>query len=280
MRAVNLIPAGEREGASVGAGRSGGAAYAVMAVVAGSALLAFLYGRADHQISSRRSEAASLSAQLQRTQAQAGKLAPYTSFVSLRQQRVNAVSELVDSRFDWAHAIHEFGRVLPVQVSVSSLSGTIGGEGGASGSRPAAAASTPASGSASSGSSASGSSGTGSSASGSASAGAGSTVTSATPAGSVPVFTLTGCATSQPAVALMLDRLRLIDGVSSVTLQSSTKATTAGAGVASVGACANGQPAYSVQVSFEPLPTAAVTHSATTAVSSKSSASGSQGGPR
>jgi hypothetical protein len=50
--------------------------------------------------------------------------------------------------------------------------------------------------------------------------------------------------------------------------------------VASVGACANGQPAYSVQVSFEPLPTAAVTHSATTAVSSKSSGSGSQGGPR
>ncbi len=48
-------------------------------------------------------------------------------------------------------------------------------------------------------------------------------VTSATPPGSVPTFTLSGCATSQSEVAQTLDRLRLIDGVSEVTLQSSTK---------------------------------------------------------
>ena len=43
------------------------------------------------------------------------------------------------------------------------------------------------------------------------------------PAGSVPTFTLAGCATSQTEVAQTLDRLRLIDGVSEVTLQSSTQ---------------------------------------------------------
>ena len=46
---------------------------------------------------------------------------------------------------------------------------------------------------------------------------------SATPPGSVPTFTLGGCATSQSEVALTLQRLRLIDGVSKSTLQSSTK---------------------------------------------------------
>ena len=39
-------------------------------------------------------------------------------------------------------------------------------------------------------------------------------VTSATPPGSVPTFTLSGCATSQTEVAQTLNRLRLMDGVS------------------------------------------------------------------
>ena len=221
MRAVNLIPAEQREGLAVGAGRSGGAAYAVMAVLAGVALLAFLYGRADRQVSSRQAELAKTAAQTQRAQSQAQQLAPYTSFASLREQRLKTVSDLVDSRFDWAHAIHELGRVLPPEVSVSSLTGTIGSAsagGAGSTSSPPASSSSPASAPSSSPASSSSSSGT---------AGA-TTVTSATPPGSVPQFALTGCATSQAAVALMLDRLRLIDGVTDVTLQSSTKSGTSG----------------------------------------------------
>ena len=292
MRAVNLIPAEQREGISVGAGRSGGAAYAVMALIAGIALLAFLVGLANHQISSRRSQIATVTAQGQRAQAQAGQLASYTTFATLREQRMKAVTDLVDSRFDWAHVIHEFGRVLPVQVSVTSLTGTIAGGPGAAGSSTgsgAAASSAPASSAASSSSSSSSSSASGSSSSGSSASGSSgsessgasaATVTSATPPGSVPQFTLTGCATSQPAVALMLDRLRLIDGVSSVTLQSSTKTESAsGASAASnsggAGGCTNGQPAYAVQVAFEALPSSAQTESATKAVSARGSISGS-----
>ncbi|MCW2970756.1 MAG: hypothetical protein JWO23_1883, partial [Solirubrobacterales bacterium] len=145
MRAVNLIPAEHRGGAAVGAGRSEGGAYAVLAVAAGLALFAFLYGRADKQISSRRAQAATLTTQAQRAQAQAAQLAPYASFIAMREQRMQAVATLVDSRFDWAHVFHEFGRVLPPSVSVSSLTGTIGGAGGAASSAapapaPAAAA--------------------------------------------------------------------------------------------------------------------------------------------
>jgi hypothetical protein len=75
------------------------------------------------------------------------------------------------------------------------------------------------------------------------------------------MFALSGCATSQPVVALMLDRLRLMDGVSSVTLQSSTKAGASGGGGAS-GGCAGGQPAFSVEVTFDALPTAAFARAA------------------
>lgn len=252
MRAVNLIPAEQRTGQPVGAGRSQGGAYAVLLLIGGMAVMAYAYGGAHHQIASRRAQVASLDAQAQRAQATAERLAPYTSFVAQRESRVRAVETLIDSRFDWAHVFHEFGRVLPTGVSVSSLSGTIGSTTGAG-----AASSTAATDA------------------GSSAAGAGS-VASATPPGSVPTFTLSGCATSQPTVALTLQRLRLIDGVKEVTLQSSTGGS-ASAGTsagASSGGCASGDPVFSVQIAFDPLPSAAAVAAAAKTVSdSRSSGS-------
>jgi hypothetical protein len=233
MRAVNLIPDEQRGGAAVIVGRSEGGAYAVLVLLGGLAVFALLYGVAHHQVASRRAQAASVVAQAQQAQSSASQLAPYTSFIALREQRTQAVSTLADSRFDWAHVFHEFGRVLPVEISVSSLTGTVG-----SGSSTTTA-------SASAGS-------TSSAAAGSAS------VISATPPGSIPIFTLAGCATSQPAVALMLERLRLIDGVDEVTLQSSTKTGSFG-GSSGGGGCPSGDAAFTVQVTFDPLPTPSAT---------------------
>ncbi len=126
MRAVNLIPTDQRSGGSVGAGRSGGAAYAVLALMAGFAVLAIAYGKASRTVSSDQSKAASLTAQAQQDKTAAEALAPYTTFVALRHQREAAVTELVDTRFDWAHAFHELGRVLSNQTSIAALSGQIG----------------------------------------------------------------------------------------------------------------------------------------------------------
>ncbi len=231
MKAVNLIPSDQRGDARVGVGRSGGAAYALLVLLAAVALMAFLYGKANRQISNEKSEVVTLNAQAQSAQAQANELAPYTSFVALREQRAQAVATLVDSRFDWAHVFHEFGRVLSTKTSISSLSGTIGATAGASSASTTAAT---------------------------------SSTSSATPPGSVPTFTLTGCATSQDAVAQMLQRLRLMDGVEEVTLQSSAKS---GAGGASGGGgCAASDPVFNVGITFDPLPS-------TTAASAAAAAS-------
>jgi Tfp pilus assembly protein PilN len=246
MKAVNLIPADQRGGASVGAGRSEGAVYAVLGLLAGLALFAFLYGMADHQISSRKARVATLEAQAQQATAQANELAPYTSFIALREQRVQEVSQLVDSRFDWAHSFHELGRVLPRDATISSLTGTIG----SSTATAAAPAAAPAAPSAST-----------------ASAGASTSVASATPPGSVPAFALSGCATSQSEVALTLDRLRLIDGVSEVTLQSSAKGGASGGS----GGCSGKDPAFTVQVAFDPLPATPAAGAASTATAAATS---------
>jgi Tfp pilus assembly protein PilN len=241
MRAVNLIPLDQRGGGAQGAGRSEGGAYAVLGLLAGLALMALLYGVARHQISSRREKAAAVEAQVQQVQANAAKLAPYTSFIALREQRVQAVSTLVDSRFDWAHAFRELGRVLPRYISISSLEGTVG-----TGSR-----------------------------SGGSGSGSGGAVASVTPPGAVPTFTINGCAVSQSAVAVALERLRLIDGASAVTLQSSTKAanSSGSGGSGGSGACPNGDPAFTAQLTFDPLPSASATSSATTTPASSAGGS-------
>jgi Tfp pilus assembly protein PilN len=264
MRAVNLIPAEQRGGGSVGAGQSEGAAYAVLALLGGVALLIALYGVASRHISSRQAETARVTAQAQRAQAAAQGLAPFTSFVATRTQRMEAVTTLVNSRFDWAHAFHEFGRVLPSGVSIGALEGTVGASGPGGSATPAAPAASSTTTPSSSSSSASGSSAAPAASSSSAAA-AGTQVTSATPTGSVPTFTLNGCATSQREVAVMLERLRLIDGISEVSLQSSTKSTSSGGSGAS-GTCPSKAAAFSVHLAFAPLPAAPVKTGSTATV--------------
>jgi Tfp pilus assembly protein PilN len=249
MRAVNLIPVEQRSGQPVGAGRSQGGAYAVLVVVAGLALMAYLYGEASHQISSRSTQATVLTNEAHQTQASAEKLAPYTSFIAMREQRTQAVDALVDSRFDWAHVMHEFGRVMPAETSISSLSGTVGSTGtaGSTTTSPTTTAS-----------------------SGSSTAAASSSVASATPSGSVPSFALTGCAVNQPSVALMLERLHLIDGVTEVTLQSS--ATGSSGSSSGSGSCPANDVGFTATVTFDPLPSTTAVAAATRTVSDSTTA--------
>jgi len=249
MRAVNLIPVEQRSGQPVGAGRSQGGAYAVLAVVGGFALMAYLYGEASHQVSSRGTQAAVLSNEAHQTQAAAEKLAPYASFIAMREQRMQTLDSLVDSRFDWAHVLHEFGRVMPPETSISSLSGTVGNTGASGSSAAASSTTTSSTTTASSGSSAA----------------ASSSVASATPSGSVPTFALTGCAINQPSVALMLERLHLIDGVTEVTLQSSASSTSGGGSGA--GTCPAHDLSFAATITFDPLPSTSAVAAAARTVS-------------
>jgi hypothetical protein len=63
----------------------------------------------------------------------------------------------------------------------------------------------------------------------------------------------------------MLERLRLIDGVTEVKLQSSTKSTSS-SGSGSAGQCPKGAAVFTTSMTFDPLPAAAVKPHATTTV--------------
>ena len=264
MRAFNLIPADERSGASLNGGKSGGSAFVVLGLLGVLAIFALLYGHASRQISSQTAEIATLNTQAQAAQAQAARLAPYVSFMTMHEQRVQAVDQLVDSRFDWAHAFHELGRVLPPEdVALTSLNGTIG-----SGTGSTAAGADTAAGASSKAAAATGAT---TAAAGSSTASS-TSVASATPPGSVPTFTLSGCATTQAMVALTLERLRLIDGVSEVTLQSSTQTPKSGSGGGSSGSGSSKGPVFAMQITFDPLPSASATSSPSTAPTETASA--------
>jgi Tfp pilus assembly protein PilN len=244
VRAVNLIPADQRGGGGPAIGVSDGPAFMVIGLLAGLAVLALLYGMASHQIVSRKAQVASTDEQAQAIQARASELAPYVSFKQMYQQRLQDVSQLVGTRFDWAHAFHELGRVLPSDASLTAVHGTIGSSTGSN------------------------------STSSSSSSASGGAVASATPAGSVPTFTLGGCATSQSEVAQTLQRLRLIDGVSAVTLQSSAKGSGSGG---SNGACPPGDPAFAMTVTFAGLPTPPAIPTATAGTANASDTGASSG---
>jgi Tfp pilus assembly protein PilN len=246
VKAVNLIPSEQRSGAAVGS-RSEGGAFIVLGLLAGLVVLAGLYGLARHQISSQRAEANTLTARAQRVQAEATELAPYTSFMAMREQRLQAVSQLVGDRFDWADALHELGRVLPYDTSLSSVQGVVGSTTTAAASPATAAA---------------------------AASSSSTAVTSATPPGATPTFTLTGCATSQSMVAETLVRLQLIDGVSKVALQSSTKAGSSGGS----GGCPGSDPAFTVQLTFDALPTPPTVSTEPSPTSSAPVSSGARAG--
>jgi len=218
MRAVNLIPSDARRvGIRRGAGRLD-PAHAVIAVLAFALAFATIYTLTSNTISSRKAKLAGLQAELVQEQAQSARLANYVAFEQLAQTRVATVREIASARFDWHSALADLAKVVPANTALQALSGTV---------VPSATVS--------------GSSGTGSALRGDEPG---------------PAIELSGCTKTQDEVAQLMSRLRLIDGVNRVTLNSSTKATS-GAGGASVsggsGGCNPNWPAFDIVVFFQPV---------------------------
>jgi Tfp pilus assembly protein PilN len=187
MRPVNLIPPQERHG-SHSPLRTGPLPYLLLgglvALLLGVALLVVT----GNEISERKDEVVTLKQEDAAAQERAQKLVAYVQLAELRQQRVETITSLADSRFDWERVMRELSKILPPDVWLTDLNASASPE-------------------ASSGES--GSSG-GESASGLRGAIAG------------PALEISGCANGQEGVAGFVTALKEIDGVTRVGVQSST----------------------------------------------------------
>jgi Tfp pilus assembly protein PilN len=196
-------------------------------------------------VNDKKTQLTDITAQAAAAEAKASSLTSYTKFAALRAKRVDTVTQLAASRFDWAHAFREVARVLPDNAWLTSMtastSPSVSVAGGSSG-------------------------------------GLRSAITS-------PAIVMQGCTTSQASVSKLLARLRLIDGVQRVSLEDSTlgaQPTGAGSGsAASSGAAASGGdcrgghagfPIFNVDVWFD-APSATVSSTTPSTTSSTTTAS-------
>jgi Tfp pilus assembly protein PilN len=181
MRPVNLIPAEERPGGRRPL-RAGPLAYLVVGALAAAVIALTALVVTENQISDRQAEVTQLQAEAQSIEARAQELAPYTQFAAVREQRLETVTGLADSRFDWRRVLNELSLLLPTNIQLTSLAGTASPEVGLSG-------------------------------------GAGVGMRSQIPG---PALEVAGCGTSQAAVAGFVETLKDIDGVTRVGFQGSS----------------------------------------------------------
>jgi Tfp pilus assembly protein PilN len=203
MRPVNLIPAEDRRGEQAPL-RSGPLAYILL-----GGLVAILLGvvalvLTGNEISERQDEVAALRSEDAAAAVRATRLASYTQFQGLSEQRLQTVQSLADSRFDWERVMRELSLVLPndawlISLTASAAPGTSTGSessGGSSGLRAGIAG---------------------------------------------PALELKGCAAGQTAVAGFIGALKDIEGVTRVGVESSELADKeSGAGVSAGGEAGSG----------------------------------------
>ena len=123
MRAVNLIPQDERRGA--GPARAGLLSYFVL-----GALVVVLVGvtalvLTSNQISERKAEVARLQDERSATTARAESLRAFADFSAMQQERTATVTALAQSRFDWERVLRELSLVLPSDVWLTELEGSV-----------------------------------------------------------------------------------------------------------------------------------------------------------
>jgi Tfp pilus assembly protein PilN len=183
MRPVNLIPPEDRRGDKAPM-RTGNFTYILVGGLALLLLAVVATALTSKQISDRETDQQSLQQELDAVTAQAQSLQAFADFRAVQETRTATVSSLAESRFDWERVIRELSLVLPPDVQLISLTGTVSpevqvGDAGAVPLRDSIAG---------------------------------------------PALELTGCAPSEDAVAGLMSALEDIDGVTRVGLASSEQA--------------------------------------------------------
>jgi Tfp pilus assembly protein PilN len=120
MRPVNLIPPDLRRGDHAPL-RTGPLAYIVVGALALALLGVTLLVLAGNEVSEKKDEAKTLQREDNLAKARAERLAPYSQFQALSEQRVQTVMSLADSRFDWPRVMRELALVLPGDVTLTGL---------------------------------------------------------------------------------------------------------------------------------------------------------------
>jgi len=231
MRAVNLLPEGDRR--RVATGRNRGSGYLVVGALALMLVALLSYTLTANQVTSRNAQADQAGRDADEAERRAARLGAFGDFAQTKQTREASVKSLAAGRFDWERLSLEMARVMPPGVFVTDLSAAAAGSPeGATGAAGGAAASPP----------------------------------DSSGAGAGPQVKITACAPTQPDVATAMVRLRSMHRAKEVELADSTRGESSqGGGATAPGASGSadqgcgttrGRPNYKfvANVSFEAAP--------------------------
>lgn len=132
MRPINLIPPEERHGERPPL-RSGPLAYVLVGALAVALVAVTALVFTDNQIKEREAEIVSLEVREAETRARAESLSAFAQFQSVSEARFQTVTSLARSRFDWERVLRELALVMPDDIWLVSLVGTVSGDVSASG---------------------------------------------------------------------------------------------------------------------------------------------------
>jgi Tfp pilus assembly protein PilN len=182
MRPVDLTPSGERRG-RVASRRTGFASYLLVGLLVAALAGAGALVVTQRKVSDREDEVVELTRTEAAARARADSLQLFADFQALAQARQATVTSLATSRFDWERVMRELSLVLPSDVWLTDLIGSV----------------TP----------------------GVAVEGGVDVPTRAAVPG--PALEMAGCATGQAAVAGFISALEDIDGVTRVGVNSASR---------------------------------------------------------
>jgi Tfp pilus assembly protein PilN len=247
MRPVNLIPPDERRGDGAPL-RMGALVYVLTGGLAVLLLGIVAVALTSKQVSDREAEKASLEQGLAQATAKAESVRAFTDFRTVQENRVATVSSLAQSRFDWPRVMNELALVLPSDIQLINLTGTVS---------PAVQLT---------------------------SSGAISTRSEV----SGPALEIVGCAPSQDSTAVFVSALEDIDGVTRVGVSSSKlPEQDEGAGVSVTSGAGTGTGTqdcqvtpttvkFEIVVAFDAVPTPSTATTAPSVPSSVPASSGSE----
>lgn len=199
MKAVNLIPADLRKERGR-VSRTGAGPYVLIAALTAIVVMLSGWAMSVRQVSDREVELARVTQEAEAAEQRAAKLQPYADFARMRENRVTTIRDLSRSRFNWPYALREVSRVMPEDVWLTELIGTVSPaiqvEGGAANPLRANV--------------------------------------------NAPAVDITGCTTDHANAARFIARLRDVEGVTRISLSSSEKAEGAAGGGSSAGGVGGG----------------------------------------
>jgi Tfp pilus assembly protein PilN len=123
MRPVNLVPQDQRRRVRAeGTGRGAHVLLALLAILLG---LAVSYVLTANKVTERKNEAAAVSAEADRLEAEAAERTAYTDFTQIAQTRLQSVAAVAGTRFDWERVMREVSLIMPAGSWLQSANASV-----------------------------------------------------------------------------------------------------------------------------------------------------------